>query len=70
MKKFWLVFAQEYKRHVLRKRFLFAILSMPFFVLLMIGVGFLSVWLQYNNKPVGYIDAYQVLADAQQLKPE
>lgn len=70
MKKFWLVFAQEYKRHVLRKRFIFAILSMPFFVLLMVGIGFLSVWLQYNDKPVGYIDNYQLLTDAQQLKPE
>ena len=67
MKKFWLIFWQEYKRHVFRKRFIFAILSMPFFVALMIGVGFLSVWLQYNNKPVGYVDNYQILTNAQQL---
>ena len=67
MKKFWLIFWQEYKRHVLRKRFILAILSMPFFVALMIGVGFLSVWLQYNNKPVGYVDSYQLLGNAQQL---
>lgn len=67
MKKFWLVFLHEYKRHVMRKRFIFAILSMPFFIGLMIGIGFLSVWLQYNEKPVGYIDPYQVLVNPQQV---
>lgn len=67
MKKFWLVFLHEYKRHVMRKRFVFAILSMPLFVAFMVLVGFLSVWLQFDNKPVGYIDRYQVLVDAQQV---
>lgn len=67
MKKFWLVFLHEYKRHVMRKRFVFAILSMPLFVAFMVLVGFLSVWLQFDNKPVGYIDQYQVLVDAQQV---
>ena len=70
MKKFWLVFLHEYKRHVLRKRFIFAVLSMPFFVALMIGIGFLSVWLQYDKKPVGYIDQYQILVDPQQVPEE
>lgn len=70
MKKFWLVFLQEYKRHVLRKRFLLTILSMPFFVGLMIGAGFLSVWLQYNKMPVGYIDHYGILQNAQQIPTE
>lgn len=70
MKKFWLVFLHEYKRHVMRKRFVFAILSMPLFVAFMVLVGFLSVWLQYNNKQVGYVDQYQVLVDAQQVPAE
>jgi ABC-type Na+ efflux pump, permease component len=65
MKKFWLVFAQEYKRHVLRRRFIFAILSMPIFVGFIALVGFLSVRLQYNGAPVGYVDAYQVLTNPQ-----
>ena len=67
MKKFWLVFLHEYKRHVMRKRFIFALLSMPFFVILMVGVGFLSVWLQYDEKPVGYVDNYGLLTNAQQV---
>lgn len=67
MKKFWLVFLHEYKRHVMRKRFVFAILSMPLFVAFMVLVGFLSVWLQFDNKPVGYIDQNQILTNAQQV---
>lgn len=70
MKKFWLVFLHEYKRHVMRKRFIFAVLSMPLFVALMVGVGFLSVWVQFNDKPVGYIDDYQILVNPQQLPEE
>lgn len=64
MKKFWLVCKQEYKRHVLRKRFLFAILSMPLFVGLLAAVSFLSVWLQYNSAPIGYVDEHHILASA------
>ena len=67
MKKFWLIFWNEYKRHVMRKRFIFAILSMPFFVGLMVLIGFVSVWLQFNDKPVGYIDSYDILEYSQQV---
>ena len=56
MTKFWLVFRNEYLRHVLRKRFIFALLSMPLFVGLMVGVGILAVWADYDVRPVGYID--------------
>ncbi|MHC1740836.1 MAG: ABC transporter permease [Anaerolineaceae bacterium] len=65
MKKFWLIFAQEYKRHVLRKRFIFAILSMPLFVGFLVLIGFLTVRLQYNGAPVGYIDSYHIFSNPQ-----
>jgi ABC-2 type transport system permease protein len=65
MRKFWLIFWHEYKRHVMRKRFIIAILSMPFFVGVLILIGFLSVWLQSNNKPVGYVDQFRILVDPQ-----
>lgn len=65
MNKFWRVFVQEYKRHVLRKRFIFAVLSMPFFVGVIALIGFLSVRLQYSKDPVGYIDAYHILSNPQ-----
>lgn len=67
MKKFWLVFANEYKRRVLTKSFVFGILSMPFFVVLMVLVSLLSVWLQFNQDPVGYIDPNQILTEARQV---
>lgn len=56
MKKIWLVFKHEYLRHVLRKRFLFSVLSIPFFMLVMIFVSVLAVRLSMNFDPVGYID--------------
>jgi ABC-2 type transport system permease protein len=56
MTKFWLVFRNEYLRHVLRKRFIFALLSMPLFVGLLVGVGILAVWADYDGRPVGYVD--------------
>ncbi len=67
MKKTWLICWHEFKRHVLRKRFIFAILSMPLFVGVLALVGFLSVWLQYDKRPVGYIDPYGILTAHEQL---
>lgn len=62
MKKTWLVFLHEYARHVFRKRFIFAVLSMPIFIIIIIGVGILAVVLQSNNNPVGYVDSSGLLA--------
>lgn len=67
MKKFWLIFLNEYKRHVLRKRFIFAILSMPLFAALIILIGYVSVWLMFKDTPVGYIDLQGLLVNAQQV---
>jgi len=70
MRKFWLVFVNEYKRHVLRKRFLFAILSMPLFVAFLVLVGFMSVWVQSNQTPVGYIAPAGMLDNAHPVPEE
>jgi ABC-2 type transport system permease protein len=67
MKKFWLICRYEYLRHVRRKRFLFALLSLPLMVLLMIGAGFLAVWANYDNRPVGYVDPTGIMANAQSV---
>ncbi|HOV06612.1 MAG TPA: ABC transporter permease, partial [Anaerolineaceae bacterium] len=56
MNKTWLVFIHEYKRHVQKKSFLFGVLSMPLMVVVMVGIGLLTVWLDFNQTPVGYID--------------
>jgi ABC-2 type transport system permease protein len=67
MNKFWLVFRYEYLRHVRRKRFIFALLSLPLMVVLMIGAIFLAVWADYDSRPVGYVDLSGVLANAQSV---
>lgn len=61
MNKVWLVIKYEYLKHVKKKRFILAILSLPFFILLMVGVGFLSVIVQFDNTPIGYIDNSNLL---------
>ncbi len=70
MKKTWLIFRNEYLRHVKKKSFIFGILSMPFFVFFTVGVGILSMWLEYNKAPVGYVDPTNLFADAQQIPQE
>lgn len=67
MNKFWLICKYEYLRHVRRKRFIFALLSMPLMIMLMIGAGFLSVWADYDSTPVGYVDTSGILAQAKQV---
>ena len=52
MNKIWLVIRYEYLRHVRRKRFIFALLSLPLMVVLMIAAGFLAVRAEYDSRPV------------------
>src|SRR5271157_1126946 len=67
MSKFWRVFSYEYLRHVLRKRFVFALLSVPLFILFFGLVGVLMVFLEYNPRPVGYVDLSNALQTRQPL---
>ena len=67
MNKLWLVLKREYLRHVLRKRFIFAILSVPIFIVFIVGVGFLSAYLGSDFRPVGYVDQSGEFANAQPL---
>lgn len=56
MNKTWIVIKHEYLKHVRKKRFILALLSLPLFVLLLVGIGFLGVIFQYDDTPIGYID--------------
>lgn len=56
MHKFWRIVKHEYLRHVLRKRFLFALLSLPLVVVAVVIVGGVSVWIEVDPKPAGYVD--------------
>jgi ABC-2 type transport system permease protein len=63
MKKFWRVIVYEYTRHVLRKRFIFAVLSVPFFALFFIGIIVITFLLETNTTPIGYVDHSGLLAN-------
>lgn len=69
MKKFWLVFKHEYLRHVLRKRFIFGVLSVPIFIGVSVGLGLLSAVLGTDRRPVGIID-HSGLLSAPLLTPK
>jgi len=70
MNKFWLVFRNEYLRHVLRRRFIFALVSLPLFVAILVGVGFLAAWSNYDSRPVVYVDFSGVFKNARPLPTE
>jgi ABC-2 type transport system permease protein len=61
MNKIWLVFKYEYTRHVLRKRFLIAVLSMPLFIIVMMAASIAASMMSINRSPVGYINQSDVL---------
>ncbi|MEM5775559.1 MAG: ABC transporter permease, partial [Anaerolineaceae bacterium] len=56
MTKMWRVALHDYLRHVLRKRFIFALLSLPLVVLATAAVGAISVFVQVDTKAAGYVD--------------
>lgn len=65
MKKFWRIFGHEYFRHVLRKRFLFGLLSMPVAYVVLMTILFVAMYLSFNRDPVGYIDQSGILKTTQ-----
>ncbi len=67
MTKVWQVIRYEYLRHVLRKRFILSILSVPFFILVTVGIGVLTGVLMSDWRPIGYFDRSGVLENAQPL---
>jgi ABC-2 type transport system permease protein len=63
MNKFWRVALHEYTRHVLQKRFIFALLSVPLIVTMMILLIVILVYIETDITPVGYVDASGLLAN-------
>lgn len=70
MSKLWLVFKHEYTRHVLRKRFILAVLSFPLMALVMILAGFLAVGAGYDGRPAGIVDQSGLFSNPLQLPIE
>ena len=56
IKKLWLVFRHEYIRRLKTRGFLFAVISMPLMILLAIVLGVISVRMQTNTLPIGFVD--------------
>jgi ABC-2 type transport system permease protein len=56
MRKFWRIVYHEYTRHVLRRRFLLGLLSVPLVMAVMALVVFLLVRSETDNRPIGYVD--------------
>lgn len=63
MNKVWRIFANEYRRHVFRRRFVFALLSMPLLIVVVMGISIFSTELQSSTKPLGYVDHSGLLAN-------
>ncbi len=61
--KFWRVARHEYSRHVVRKRFVLVVLSVPGIIAFAIGMIALSIALTKNNRAVGYVDKAGLLAN-------
>ena len=64
MKKAWLVFKYEYIRRVKTKGFIFAVISMPLLVIIASLMALISVNMQTNSQPIGYVDLSSVFAEA------
>jgi len=62
MSKIWKIIKYEYRHHVLRRRFLIALLSVPLWLIAVMAISILAVVLTTNNTPIGYIDYSGFLA--------
>ncbi len=65
MFKIWLITQYEYREHVFKKSFVFAILSVPLMLALSVGMGWLASSFDSNDTPVGYVDESGLLATPQ-----
>lgn len=62
MSRFWRIFWHEYRRHVLRWRFLLALLSIPLWFGFVIIMGVAGMLLTMDSTPIGYVDHSGTLA--------
>ncbi len=61
MAKLWQIIKYEYTRHVLEKRFILSLLSLPIGILAMVGIGFIIFLVSVDTSPIGYVDQSGVL---------
>jgi ABC-2 type transport system permease protein len=63
MSKFWHVAWHEYSRHVFRRRFLLALLSVPLMLVATFVLIIVIIRINSNPTPIGYIDHSGILAN-------
>jgi ABC-2 type transport system permease protein len=63
MSKFWLIAAHEYTRHVLRRRFLLPLFSVPLMIIVTIVLVIVVIMINSVPTPIGYIDQSGILAN-------
>ena len=69
MNKVWRIAHHEYTHHVLRRRFLLGLLSVPAIMAVMALVIFLLIRSEIDARPVGYVDHSGLLANPQPAPP-
>ena len=62
MSKVWLIAERQFKKEVLSRGFLIALLSLPLFIGFSVGMAFLGIHLDKENSTIGYVDQAGVLA--------
>jgi ABC-2 type transport system permease protein len=63
MLKLRLIAFHEYTRHVLRKRFIWVLLSVPLMVALLVGIVYLAISMENDYRPIAYVDHSGMLAN-------
>lgn len=69
MNKTWQVALHEYQRHVFTRRFVFGLLSVPFFMVILIGLVFLIISMNNNTTPLGYVDQSGLMVEPKPAPP-
>jgi ABC-2 type transport system permease protein len=75
MMKTWRIFWEEYRHHVIRKRFILMVLSIPLLLIFVMAIAVLGVFLTQDKRPVGVIDQagylkIQQLPEREEFSPE
>lgn len=63
MAKLWRVALNEFRRNVLTKGFIFALLSVPLIISVTSGMGFMFESMEDSDDPLGYVDLSGLLSD-------
>jgi ABC-2 type transport system permease protein len=61
--KVWLIAAHQYRQEVFKRGFLIALLSLPLFLAITIGIGHLASRLENQSTSLGYVDQAHLLAN-------